>query len=797
MKKRGFTMVELLAAIVILGILSILAIVSVSRLIDKSKDEEQKQKQNILKMAAQAYMQDNPEKLPKLIGDSRDLTAQFLKNKKYLKEDIKNKENKSCMANSFVRVIKKSTTKYTYEVHILCGNDTFVKEENNKPTIDIYFVDSLGTEIEDLKEVFKNPEKDSLYIKMTGGVDIKENKPLKLAGYSFAVYATINGKEKEVYNSGTISAEGKYEAEHRQKLSTFMDITTITDFNIKVTAFNEKGKKEQVEKGKRYNDEKLPFCSGISGEAAANEWINRDEYNRTGKLRYITAVCKDVGSSGCVRKAFTRAWPDKDNPKGAEWGYIQVVDNAGNKNVKNGSNYLLNPCVLKADEIANTCRVRVNVDIENPSIKVTSSSLNGVYESSDSLGNKTITSDKHINNVRGWLNKNNYSQTVTYNVELSDNLHLDSYVWETNPQNIKETSAANYSTLKETNANAIKETNIDSNSNLNCGNNSKKTIQVSLSGEGLRQGRLTVYDKARNYTQITIKANFDRKAPTCTVTAKKSISKTNKNVGLETYDDDSWSNVAKVYVTPKCTDVGASKCSSEDYYVKVTRGASSSAIVGTFYESTRGLESEGTSYHDWTIYDKAGNSTACPRFTIKLDRTAPSCDATPSADATDGIVISYACSDNLTAFTCPQKTPKIAVEKTVEAKAKDEVGNTKNCNVKITKVKQYKKRTRTWNSCKTGSPKTCTYGCDRCKYNCKKCCYKEGSYICDNWECRASSETCQYKNCNCSSCHHYTNTCKGGWNDWSNWSSSWRDGTCTESNKVDCTHRYVYRGKKV
>ena len=35
MKKRGFTMVELLAAIVILGILSTIAIVGVSSLIDK------------------------------------------------------------------------------------------------------------------------------------------------------------------------------------------------------------------------------------------------------------------------------------------------------------------------------------------------------------------------------------------------------------------------------------------------------------------------------------------------------------------------------------------------------------------------------------------------------------------------------------------------------------------------------------------------------------------------------------------------------------------------------------------
>ena len=40
MNKKGFTMIELLAAIVVMGILSVLAITGVTRLIEKSKDEK-------------------------------------------------------------------------------------------------------------------------------------------------------------------------------------------------------------------------------------------------------------------------------------------------------------------------------------------------------------------------------------------------------------------------------------------------------------------------------------------------------------------------------------------------------------------------------------------------------------------------------------------------------------------------------------------------------------------------------------------------------------------------------------
>ena len=65
--KKGFTLVELLAVITILGILSLGTIGYVNQMIDKSKKEKLSQQEKTVKMAAESYLQANRSELPKAI----------------------------------------------------------------------------------------------------------------------------------------------------------------------------------------------------------------------------------------------------------------------------------------------------------------------------------------------------------------------------------------------------------------------------------------------------------------------------------------------------------------------------------------------------------------------------------------------------------------------------------------------------------------------------------------------------------------------------------------------------------
>ena len=94
MGKKGFTMLELLATIVILGLISAVAIPSVMRLINSSKGKSLESNKNTLAMAAESYTQTKSSILPKNIGEEVIIKAEDLKKTKLLKQYIKNADNK-------------------------------------------------------------------------------------------------------------------------------------------------------------------------------------------------------------------------------------------------------------------------------------------------------------------------------------------------------------------------------------------------------------------------------------------------------------------------------------------------------------------------------------------------------------------------------------------------------------------------------------------------------------------------------------------------------------------------------
>ena len=70
-KNKGFSLVELLAVIVILGILSAIGIGVTSTLIDRANKDKMDSQKNTVTMSAQSYMQNNKNLVPKIIGESK------------------------------------------------------------------------------------------------------------------------------------------------------------------------------------------------------------------------------------------------------------------------------------------------------------------------------------------------------------------------------------------------------------------------------------------------------------------------------------------------------------------------------------------------------------------------------------------------------------------------------------------------------------------------------------------------------------------------------------------------------
>ena len=637
---KGFTMVELLAVVVNLGLLSTIAITGVSRLINKSKTEQLEGQRRTLLMAAESYGQFNKGELPKQIGEAKIIEASTLKTGNYLKEDLVNDKKETCMEKSFVRVYKPNQTDYSYLAYLYCGSDTVPAEVAvPEPTINLYYTDHTGKK-DDLS-VFNNVKTAKMILDITGGVNGEEQ--LELISYNYSISGIVSGDEEdnptlqEVFSSGTIDASGKKSEHLEVKLGDYIDITKYSYFKVVVNAINKQGgiKKLTSDRGATFKDRIPPTCVNIQNQASEDEWINKTS---TVKKRTITALCDDGAGSGCIRDTFSRTWPNSKQTTGAEYAYIQVKDNAGNVNLPINYQDATDPC--SPEYRTDTCRVIVNVDLSTPTINLDAFAANsdGTKKDNTSILKDDVrktANDAHetvnikVNQykdlVRNWLNLNKTPNGVVYTVEVKDNLHIKEIKWETNAGNIKEESASNYKTVSISNPEG-KEIDLDESltTETNCGVTTYN-FTVLLKTEGKRYGKLTVTDKSGNKTVYNIYANIDYTKPTPPSISfykwANNSTRPTTGTGLAPYTTGTWSSI-KVFTKPD----GSTDNLSEVYYQYTTTGATTNDTnrTGTY----RNIEANGESTIKYRSCDQADNCTDySTAYSVKVDTQNPTCSS--------------------------------------------------------------------------------------------------------------------------------------------------------------------------
>jgi prepilin-type N-terminal cleavage/methylation domain-containing protein len=115
MNKKGFTLVELLAAIVILAVILAVAVPTVGNIISSSQNQASKASENLILKSAQTYLALNG-KLPVAVGDCKYIDVQELIDNNIL--DAKTKEprfNRSISGNNIIFVKKISDSGFEYK----------------------------------------------------------------------------------------------------------------------------------------------------------------------------------------------------------------------------------------------------------------------------------------------------------------------------------------------------------------------------------------------------------------------------------------------------------------------------------------------------------------------------------------------------------------------------------------------------------------------------------------------------------------------------------------------------------
>ena len=512
--KKAFTLIELLAVVVILGIIMMISIPAVNKWIDRGKEESRDAQKNTLVMATQSYAQDNSSVLPKVIGQTTVVTAEELKNAKYLKEDLYDTNKKKCM-DSRVRIYKYDKSGYSYTAYIYCEGDTVPDSIIGvEPTISISFSGNKQTD-----GIIHEVAISSFKATISGGSNGSIKYGIDGYSYSVSVKYTEDSNEEvvEIYNSGSLNAGGRETLVVEKDLREYVDITKVNEFIVTVDAYNRDGGYKKEIASSLYHDTNPPICGKITGEG---KWLKA-----LGSKRTISVLCSDGNGSGCVKDKFTKTFDTE-----MEYGVVTIEDNAGNKT---------------------DCTVKVYIDWTTPSLTINAykrtpeGTKTGDPVASITLGNNNPTGSisSYINDygTNHWLNKTYYPDGIIYELEEKDNIVLDTAEWHYNDKEIFSFSSNNVNDLNNVSTKQKNTTNIIS--------------SVSFSANGIRKGKYVLKDKAENQVTVNISANLDHTLPSCETT------KTNTGT------------VNGVTVTVICSDneSGIKTCPSGDTGLKQTK----------------------------------------------------------------------------------------------------------------------------------------------------------------------------------------------------------------------------------
>lgn len=605
----GFSMVELLASLVILGIVSLLAIKGVTGMISRARTEKANQQEKTLAIATESFIQANTKYKPKNIGQVKRIPISLLKQKNYLKDDIKNANGESCMNESYVRVYKVSKNEYSYLSYLYCGSETKPAEEDvPNPVISIKFSDGKVSNKNNLSEL-ENVSRAHAIINIKG-CDTSDTNLCKeivpIDGYKIVL---LGGESRlnELYDSGTLSANRNTDLTITFDLSKYIDISKSNSFSFNVSASNIYGGSSEKIYNDSANDNGIvtfkdntsPYCIKLENEAkSVTDWINKAS---SVKERKIRVHCDDADGSGCVKETFTRTWPDPKYQKSTDYGYIQVEDNAGNYNyakASDGNDYRKASYIPGSPEDdVRACRARVFVDRISPDI-----TIKGIYKDMTKKENyldtdKTdlgqavlgflpgaledekvqipsyvIPSVAHKGSNNGWLKLSDWPNGAIYEFEISDDYGLASYTFETSTPNI---SLASWNSVNEKQIHStLSSSNDGAQYEVFTDKPKKKTIHLFLGSDhvscGERAGVLTVYDVAGNPSKVNIEVSLD---PACgfgnhsttdsspsvisirdlEMYKTRSIDTLAFSTGDEFKYDGSWVNVPVIAVVPTAT----------------------------------------------------------------------------------------------------------------------------------------------------------------------------------------------------------------------------------------------------
>ena len=117
-KRNGFTLVELLTVIILLGVLIVIIIPTIDSALKKSSDKIYENQISSIITATKNWASKNPSQLPKKDETFIIVTLRQLKDDGFIDEDITNPKTKKKFLDTTEIIITRKTENFTYQVNV-------------------------------------------------------------------------------------------------------------------------------------------------------------------------------------------------------------------------------------------------------------------------------------------------------------------------------------------------------------------------------------------------------------------------------------------------------------------------------------------------------------------------------------------------------------------------------------------------------------------------------------------------------------------------------------------------------
>ena len=417
-KRKGFTLVEVLVTIVIIGFLFTLGYFSISAILNRTDDNYYSSQENMLVLAGREYFADYRSELPKKISETSSVTLETLINEGYI-EEVKDRNGKDCdYKKSTVTAQKITNSEYQYYVTLICNEDNYKtskdsaepvitfspnsKSSKEKITVKLEVKDNVGVAsyryvIEKDGDVYINTEYEvyteaenieltekGLYTIRAYAIDTSGNIGTAKSG-KYSIYKGIDcagveftsSTKAETWTNKDISIgikvpdnTYKFEVSKRKVgeeyklIDSYMGQAgpsyTLTDegeTEIKVTVYDKDGNSCMAVSDAYYIDKTSPSCSiGISGTAGDNGWYKEKNASITLNKSDKLGEITEYGLTTSSTVTYNQKTSgSQGNTKGTTW-YGYVKDAAGN---------------------TSKCSKTIKVDVTKPSCAVMKSGVSG------------------------------------------------------------------------------------------------------------------------------------------------------------------------------------------------------------------------------------------------------------------------------------------------------------------------------------------------------------------------------------------------------------------------------------